>query len=70
MFIKHSIKILLSLLFLFINFSLFAQDSVESEKSLNSEYADKMRSPDYKYNKLENKNESLTTKYLNRQPNI
>ena len=65
MFIKYSIKILISLLFLFINYSLFAEDLEEADRSLNSEYADKMRNPDYKYNKLENKNESLTTKYLN-----
>ena len=65
MFINYSIKILISLLFLFINYSLFAEDLEESDRSLNSEYADKMRNPDYKYNKLENKNESLTTKYLN-----
>ena len=63
--INYYIKILFSLLLFLITFSIYAQDSIESEKSLNSEYADKMRNPDYKYNKLENKNESLTTKYLN-----
>ena len=42
MFINYSIKILISLLFLFINYSLFAEDLEESDRSLNSEYADKM----------------------------
>ena len=37
---------------------------VES-KSLNDEYADKLRNPEYKYNKLDGKDESLTTSYIN-----
>tara|TARA_B100000686_G_scaffold78896_1_gene85020 strand:- start:2941 stop:5163 length:2223 start_codon:yes stop_codon:yes gene_type:complete len=32
---------------------------------LNDEYAEKMRNPEYNYNKLEGKDESLTTNYIN-----
>ena len=67
MSLNHFIKIFLFLVFTFIQCNAFAQDSVDvdAEKSLNDEYADKMRNPDYEYNKKDNKKESLTTKYIN-----
>ena len=67
MFLNHFIKIFLFLVFSFLQCNAFAQDSVDvdAEKTLNDEYADKMRNPDYEYNKKDNKKESLTTKYIN-----
>ena len=54
MYLNHFIKVFLFLIFTFIQCNAFAQDAVDTEKSLNDEYADKMRNPDYKYNKLDN----------------
>ncbi|HIG09022.1 MAG TPA: hypothetical protein EYQ51_04605 [Alphaproteobacteria bacterium] len=65
MFLNHFIKVFLLLLFTFIQCNAFAQDSVDTEKSLTSKYADKMINPDYKYNKSDNVKESLTTSYIN-----
>ena len=52
-------------IFCFFTSFCFSNDSTNNEKSLNDEYAEKMRNPDYKYNKLEGKDESLTTSYIN-----
>jgi len=58
-------KLLFIFVFCFFNSFCFSDDSNNKEKSLNDEYAEKMRNPDYKYNKLEGKDESLTTSYIN-----
>ena len=62
---KIILKIILIFIFNLSNIYLFADDSVETNKSLNNEYAEKLRNPEYKYNKLEGKDESLTTSYIN-----
>ena len=58
-------KLFFIFIFCFFNSFCFANDSNNDEKSLNDEYAEKMRNPEYNYNKLEGKDESLTTNYIN-----
>ena len=48
-----------------IIFNATAQDNSDSENKGHAEYADKLRNPDYKYNKLDKEEESLTTSYIN-----
>ena len=58
----------LNILIVFILFSFsnaYAEEELKSSGSLNDEYADKLRNPEYKYNKLEKQDESLTTSYIN-----
>jgi len=56
------IQFFLFILFLYAS-NVLAQD--DSENMGHAEYADKLRNPDYKYNKLDKKEESLTTSYIN-----
>ena len=61
----RSTIIFFSILLFVITFNAFAQESTDSENKGHAEYADKLRNPDYKYNKLDKKEESLTTSYIN-----
>ena len=63
--VKLILKLSLIIFLNLLNINLFANDSVVESKSLNDEYADKLRNPEYKYNKLDGKDESLTTSYIN-----
>ena len=58
--INFSIIILFSVVFY-----ASAQDNSNLEDMGHEEYADKLRNPEYKYNKLDKKEESLTTSYIN-----
>ena len=61
----RSTIIFFSILLFVITFNAVAQESTDSENKGHAEYADKLRNPDYKYNKLDKKEESLTTSYIN-----
>ena len=63
--VKLILRLSLIIFLNLLNINLFANDSVVESKSLNDEYADKLRNPEYKYNKLDGKDESLTTSYIN-----
>ena len=63
--VSRSTIIFFSILLFVITFNAFAQESIDSENKGHAEYADKLRNPDYKYNKLDKKEESLTTSYIN-----
>ncbi|MBH87858.1 MAG: hypothetical protein CMJ12_01715 [Pelagibacterales bacterium] len=58
---------LFSLLLFLISLDTVAKDDAEyvNENKGHAEYTDKLRNPDYKYNKLNKKKESLTTSYIN-----
>ena len=62
--IRFTIIFFSTILFL-VTFNSFGQESKDSENKGHAEYADKLRNPDYKYNKLDQKEESLTTSYIN-----
>ena len=64
-YVIRSTIIFFSILLFVITFNAFAQESTDSENKGHAEYADKLRNPDYKYNKLDKKEESLTTSYIN-----
>ena len=64
-YVIRSTIIFFSILLFVITFNTVAQESTDSENKGHAEYADKLRNPDYKYNKLDKKEESLTTSYIN-----
>ena len=63
-YVIRSTIIFFSILLFVITFNAVAQESTDSENKGHAEYADKLRNPDYKYNKLDKKEESLTTSYI------